>query len=94
MASTYRGGKVHVLESKCSTCIFRPGNLMFLPDGRRDALVKENIDSGGAIACHQTLDGDQAVCRGFFDVHKDDVPGLTVGERLGMIVFDPQPEEK
>lgn len=72
-------------ETKCSTCIFRPGNLMHLEEGRVENMVAECIETQGTIPCHKTLDGDNAVCRGFFDVHKKDVPLLQIAERMGII---------
>lgn len=91
MRKPYREGKVHVLDGKCDTCIFRPGNLMRLREGRVEEMVEESIADGGAIICHKTLDDDQAVCRGFFDVHKHDVQALQVAERLSMVVFSSPP---
>lgn len=93
MNNAFRTGRVHVCERKCDTCIFRPGNLMRLQEGRRDNMVAESIRDGGAIICHDTLDGDNAVCRGFFDVHKDDVQALQVAERLGFIEYQPVKEK-
>lgn len=83
--NAFRDNKVHLCAEKCSTCIFRGGNLMHLNEGRRDGMVRDSIESGGAIICHQTLDGDNAVCRGFFDVHKHEVQALQLAERLGFI---------
>lgn len=94
MRHPFRDGKLHVLDRKCDTCIFRPGNLMMLDEGRVEGMVRDSIKVGGAIPCHKTLDGDRAVCRGFFDVHKDDVPGLTVAERLGFVVFNSPPNKE
>lgn len=66
----FRGGKVHVRKVKCKTCIFHPGNKMHLPPGRRDGMVQEATASHGAIVCHSTLGtNENAVCRGFFDMH-------------------------
>lgn len=71
-----------VLAEKCSTCIFRPGNLMHLRPGRVRDMVNESIRRGGAITCHKTLSyGEhpgygEAMCRGFYD---------TVGERTNII---------
>lgn len=69
----FRGGKVHVLSERCSTCIFRPGNMMHLNPGR----LKEMVDGcrselGGNIICHQTIDAEQAMCRGFYDNYGQD----------------------
>lgn len=81
------------MSSKCDTCIFRPGNLMRLEEGRVEQMVRDSIKGQGAIPCHKTLSGDRAVCRGFFDVHKHDVQGLQVAERLGMVEFDGEPND-
>ena len=78
----YRGEKVHVLRGRCPTCIFRPGNLMNLEDGRCDGMVADAVGNGGPIVCHSTIhrddDVEPAVCRGFFDEHADEVPALAV----------------
>lgn len=86
--NAYRGERVHVCSTKCRTCIYRPGNLMRLQPGRVQVMEQEAIASGGAIICHKTLDGDNAVCRGFFDVAKHEVQALQVAERLGVIAWD------
>lgn len=50
----YSGGKVHVMAAKCSTCVFRPGNLMGLEPGRLKEMVTESVEDGGGITCHKT----------------------------------------
>ena len=89
--NVFDGEKVHVMERKCDTCIYRPGNLMRLDPGRKDAMEAGAIKDQGVIPCHQTIHGarkQQAVCRGFFDVAKHE--GLLgVAERLDIVVFDP-----
>lgn len=80
----FREGKVHVQQRKCITCIYRPGNLMCLNPGRREAMQAEAIADGGVIICHNTLDGDNSVCRGFFDVAKHEGL-LAVAERLDIV---------
>lgn len=90
----YRGGQVHVLADKCSTCIFRPGNPMRLPAGRRRAMVAEALGGGGAIICHSTLGSAvvaPAVCRGFWDRHGWKVVALRLAVALRVVVFDPVP---
>jgi hypothetical protein len=70
--NVYRGGKVHVCARMCSTCIFRPGNLMRLPEGRVEGMVASAVKSEGVIPCHHTTYGGhpdgEAVCRGFYDL--------------------------
>lgn len=77
-----------VLDEKCSTCIFRPGNLMDLRPGRVRGMVEDSLRDGGFITCHQTLpeagsDVAPAICRGFFDAHRDRSNVLRVWSRLG-----------
>jgi hypothetical protein len=82
-SDVFRNGKVHVQRRMCSTCIFRPGNLMNLEPGRVEGMV-EGAGDDGCIPCHKNLSGEgQAVCRGFFDNHKNQL--LQIAERLDMI---------
>lgn len=68
-------GKPRVLDDKCPTCVFRPGNLMHLRPGRLRDMVDSALTAGTWITCHQTLPyhpdnaGWQAICRGFYDHH-------------------------
>jgi len=67
-------GRPRLCAWKCSTCVFRPGNLMYLRPGRLADLIEQNTggDALGLI-CHKTLSyGDNpdpggALCRGFYD---------------------------
>lgn len=89
MSSTnvYRNGKVHVQAEKCSSCIYRPGNLMRLEPGRKEGMEAEAVAEGGVIPCHQTILGareQESICRGFFDVTKHQGL-LAVAERYGIV---------
>jgi len=96
----FRDGKVHVLSEKCSTCVFRQGNVMNLPPGRLTGMVKESIAQDSAITCHQTLPygayevEGQAVCRGFFDKHGDKVMPLRLANGMGLIEEQDPPTTK
>lgn len=82
----FREGSVHVMADKCSTCIFRRGNLMNLSRGRVASMVAAAKASEGTIVCHKTLGTDaNAACRGFFDKHA--TAPLQVADRLGFITF-------
>lgn len=81
--NTFRGGKIHVCAAMCATCIFRPGNLMRLEPGRVRELVDGATANDTAIICHSTLEGDNAVCRGFYDSHK--TTPLLVATAMGLI---------
>jgi hypothetical protein len=42
-------GRARLLSAKCSTCVFRPGNLMLLEPGRLAALVADACRAGSFI---------------------------------------------
>lgn len=81
----YRDGKVHVCAAMCRTCIFHPGNRMRLNPGRVEQMVADAVAGDSAIVCHSTLDGPNAVCRGFFEKYR--TAPLQVAERLQVIQF-------
>lgn len=82
-------GRPRLLSERCSTCVFWPGNLMHLREGRLQELVNDNLRDGGALTCHQTLsygehpDVGEAVCRGFYDAVGDRSQIVRIVERLG-----------
>lgn len=76
---------VRVMAERCSTCIFRPGNLMHLQPGRLREMVERVREIEGVIPCHETLGDDlHAVCRGQFEEVK--TQWLQLAERLDYIV--------
>ncbi|VVJ22703.1 Uncharacterised protein [Amycolatopsis camponoti] len=85
----HAAGLPRTLEDKCPTCIFRPGNLMHLADGARDDMVRAALARGSWIVCHTTLPdagiprGQQAICRGFWDVHARDSFGCRLANAFG-----------
>lgn len=83
--NAYRDGKVHVCAEMCSTCVFRPGNLMQLQSGRVRGMVEEAKRNGSAIVCHQTLyrGVDNALCRGFCDRYP--TAPVQIAYRLGLV---------
>ena len=89
----YRDGRVHVQSRLCDTCIFRPGNLMYLAPGRVEAMVAHCLKEDSVIPCHETLGGDEAVCRGFFNRHQRDVYPLRLAGLIDALTYtDPQPK--
>lgn len=69
-------GVPRVLSEKCNTCIYRPGNLMHLREGRKEEMERGSLERDSWIVCHKTLPasgqpvGTQAICRGYWDVNK------------------------
>lgn len=80
---------LRVCASMCATCIFRPGNLMELRSGRVRGMVNEAVERDGFIPCHKTLDGERAVCRGFYDAYGDRTLACRFGVIVGVIEVDP-----
>jgi len=81
--NVYRNGKIHVCKVQCETCIYRPGNKFHLEPGRLKQMTQDSLKKDTAVICHDTLGGDNAVCRGFFDRFK--TTPLQLAERLGVI---------
>lgn len=91
ITNVYDGEHLHVMAERCSTCIFRPGNLMQLKEGRVEAMEAEAMADRGCIPCHKTILGQreqEAVCRGFFDRHKNDHRLLALADQIGIIIFE------
>lgn len=88
----WRDGKLWLMSAKCSTCIFRPGNLMHLVEGRFEQMVADCIANNTVIPCHKTLDGLRAVCRGLWDAHYRDISILQIADRLGVVAHATSPE--
>lgn len=79
---------LRVCRDLCSTCIFRPGNPMTLRPGRVKAMVAEASAADSFIVCHKTLDGERAVCRGFYDRYPARTIGCRVGYLIGLVEVD------
>lgn len=68
-------GLSRLLAERCSTCILRHGDKMHLGAEHTAAFVRQALDAGSYVVCHQTLtygdhpDFGPAICRGFFDAY-------------------------
>lgn len=89
----FRDNKLWVLSRKCSTCIFRPGNLMHLQDGAVEKMVEDCITENRILSCHQTLDDARSVCRGLFDQHAADITVIRLAKAFDIVAFDDPPEK-
>lgn len=80
--------RVRITATRCSTCIFSPGNRMSLVPGAVEDLVADAHRDAGHIVCHSTLpgvhtpaDGTQlppAVCRGYAE-QEESATSLALG---------------
>lgn len=75
---------IRIMREQCSTCIYRPGNLMQLRHGRVADMTRECRARDTNVVCHQTLsDKLGAFCRGSVDAHAGQL--VRIGERLNSI---------
>lgn len=88
----FRDGLIWVLNRKCTTCLFRPGNKMDLNAGVVADIVKDCIKEDRVIPCHRTLNGPRSICRGLWDLHRNDIYSLRLAQAMGVIEFDDPPE--
>lgn len=65
-------GRVRLMADKCSTCIFRPGNKMYLEPGRVAGMLASVRANDGYVPCHKTIGVGitSAICRGGNDAHR------------------------
>jgi hypothetical protein len=84
-------GLSRLLSEKCATCILRPGDPMHLGPERTAAFVRQVLDAGSYVVCHETLtygdfpDYGPAICRGFFEAYRTrsrDLLIMQAGRRL------------
>lgn len=59
---------------------------MHLDDGRVDDMCAQADRNDSAIICHDTLDGLNSVCRGYYDRYSSST--LRLAEAVGVIEFD------
>src|SRR6266702_2196818 len=68
-------GGSRLLSQRCSTCILRAGDPMYLGPPERLRAVIDALAAGTFVVCHDTLTyGDYpgygpAICRGFFEAY-------------------------
>lgn len=92
-------GKVRVLSRRCTTCIFRRGNLMRLKHGRFEQIVEANVAAGALLTCHQTLpfagnDFAPAACNGFWREHGERTAAGRLAVEIGIDFIDPPEKEE
>jgi hypothetical protein len=86
-----------VLSEKCATCILRPGDPMHLGPARATAFIRQVLDAGSYVVCHDTLtygdfpDYGPAICRGFFDGYRDRTRDLLLLQAARRLTEVPPP---
>jgi hypothetical protein len=92
-------GLSRLLSERCSTCILRHGDKMHLGPQHTAEFVRQALDRGTFVVCHQTLtygdhpDFGPAICRGFFDAFAGRSPALRLLRAFGRLteVDPPRP---
>jgi hypothetical protein len=72
-----------LLAERCGSCIF--GDNSPVPPRRVREVIRGNLAEGTLLMCHSTLYGqtaEEAMCRGFWDAHRDRVNVTRVMNRL------------
>lgn len=72
-----------VLSERCATCIFRADTPF--PAARVQEVIRGNLAAGALLMCHSTLYEQaerEAVCRGYWDAHRDRSNTARVLDRL------------
>lgn len=88
---TVSNSGLRVMREQCSTCIFRPGNLMQLRPGRMADMTRQTDLRDTNVSCHQMLEAatrdqhTEALCRGSVDRRPGQM--MRIAERLGMVVL-------
>lgn len=80
-------GKLRIMAEKCSTCIFRPGNVMRLEPGRVKGMLVDVRANDSFVTCHKTLGtgGPGAICAGSSEAHMGQVE--RIARRFGSVAF-------
>jgi hypothetical protein len=90
-------GLSRLLAERCSTCILRPGDRMYLGPERTVEFVRQVLDQGTYVICHQTLtygdypDYGPAICRGFFDAYSSRSRALLLLRAFRRLTHVPPP---
>jgi hypothetical protein len=85
-----RTGLSRLLAERCLTCIMRAGDPMFLGPERTAAFIREALDGGTYVICHDTYD-EPAICRGFFDAYRGKTLALRILQAYRRLIEVPHP---
>jgi len=75
-----------LLNRPCDTCVTFPDDRMGLGEEVRRAFLAEARVGKSYVICHETIGSDEAVCRGFWNLHRSASDFLSVMERCGLVV--------
>lgn len=81
---------LQVQSAQCATCIYKPASGFDIVEMERQ--IADRHMPGhfrGARLCHHAPNSgmNKAVCRGFWNRHKDDFDAGQLAQRLGLVTF-------
>lgn len=90
-------GVPRLLSHKCGTCIYRANGLLSDDRHRRDVIADQAVANDSWVICHDTLThgrnqlapGEQAICRGFWDVRGNESAGCRLAHYFGPVEVPP-----
>lgn len=83
-----------LLSERCASCIF--GDRPAVGPDRVREVIRANLAAGTLLICHSTLYRQteaEAMCRGYWDAHRDRVNTARVMDRLAALSGEPWWEE-
>lgn len=79
-------GRVLLLSERCGSCLF--GLTPAVEPERVREVIRANLANGTLLMCHATLHGQaeaEAMCRGFWDAHRDRTNTVRVMDRVAAL---------
>lgn len=78
--------KFLVQKKMCATCIYRPDSPLDLK-ALEDQVCDPFIGFRAHRICHDSPDGVEICCRGFWEAHKDEFQAGQIAQRLGLVTL-------
>ena len=78
--------KLKVCDKMCNECLFTPNRIV--EGERKDEILTECLSQDKWFECHKgTIAGTHIICRGFYNMHKNDIWPLRLAQMVNMIEF-------
>ena len=83
---------LQVFNSKCQNCLFKQDRIVS-PE-RAKEIITECIDQNTHFICHCStmLNSGNVCCRGFYDIHGDEIQKIQIAKRLNLVESVELPE--
>ena len=83
---------LQVIKSRCQNCLFEKDRIVS-PE-RAKEIIKECISAETHFICHCStmLNSGNVCCRGFYDIHGDEIRKIQIAKKLNLLEFVELPE--